>query len=228
MIRIVLVEDDPIVLGRFVALLSTEPDFCMVGAFGEVGTARAFLQRCACDVLLVDLGLPDEDGTSLIHLCATLHPACEVVVVTVFADSERVFACLLAGASGYVLKDEMPGDIVQSVRTVLAGGSPLSPSIARRVLDRLGAGRNRAQDRVALPAPACGPNTEARLSPLTPREVEILGLAAKGLGVASIGGVLGLSPLTVGTHVKNLYRKLAVHSRSEAVFEARELGLLRR
>lgn len=223
-----LVEDDPIVLDRFVALLSSEPDFRIVGAFSDGASARAFFHQSACDVLLIDLGLPDDDGIALIRLCATLHPACEVMVVTVFSDSERLFASLEAGAIGYVLKDEMPATIVQSVRIVLAGGSPLSPSIARRVLRRMGPGQELGRDPRSNAVPSGGPDPASPKALLTPRELEILNLAAKGLTVAAIGEVLGLSPLTVVTHVKNLYRKLAVHSRSEAVFEARELGLLRR
>jgi DNA-binding NarL/FixJ family response regulator len=234
--RIVLVEDDGDVRGRFADLLGAEPDFRMVGAFGEATGARAFILTEPIDVLLVDLGLPDGDGLSLIRLCAGAQPACEIVVVTMFADSERVFACLEAGATGYLLKDEIPAGIAGSVRMLLAGGSPVSPSIARRLLSRLGG--SRAPDRIPTSgrgmAPAqSAPPRKAGAGPvadesLSPRELEILELVAKGLGVAQIGVLLVVSPHTVGTHVKNIYRKLSVHSRTEAVFEARGLGLLRR
>lgn len=143
-------------------------------------------------VLLADLGLPDDDGISLIRLCAGIQPACETAVVTVFAHSKTVFACLEADPTGYILKDEMPADIV------------------------------------AQRGPSGKPGDSAALDEsVSPRELEILELVAKGLRGVEIAVLLGLSPHTVATHVKNIYRKLSVHSRTEAVFEARGLGLLR-
>ena len=248
--RIVLVEDDGEVRRRFADLLDKEPGFTVVGAFGLGAPARRFIEQESFDVLLIDLGLPDDDGRELIRLCTRVRPSAEIVVVTVFADSDRVFSCLEAGATGYVLKDEMPSGIVGSVRMVLSGGSPVSPSIARRLLARLGQARQPAalssalqssspsqailtRDREAARAvvPAAkqrvahpGASTEEALSA---REREILELVAKGLSSAEIGTVLSVSPHTVATHVKNIYRKLSVHSRTEAVYEARGLGLLR-
>ena len=234
--RIVVVEDDVEVRGRFTSLLAAEPDFRIAGAFGIAAGARAFIRREPIDVLLVDLGLPDGDGLSLIRLCASVQPACEIAVVTMFADSERVFACLEGGATGYILKDEIPAGIVGSVRMLLAGGSPVSPSIARRLLSRLGVARAQGQSAARAGELAAGHSSppkkaNAAVLPeesLTPREIEILDLVAKGLSVLEIGVLLIVSPHTVGTHVKNIYRKLSVHSRTEAVFEARGLGLLRR
>jgi DNA-binding NarL/FixJ family response regulator len=248
--RIVLVEDDGEVRRRFADLLSNEPGFQIVGAFGLAAPAREFILQEPFEVLLIDLGLPDDDGLELIRLCTRVRPSVEIVVVTVFADSDRVFSCLEAGATGYVLKDEMPAGIVGSVRMVLSGGSPVSPSIARRLLTRLGQARQpsglsaalqsttpsqaiMARDAPALSAGvshgkgrggAASGHTEETLSA---REREILELVAKGLSSAEIGTVLSVSPHTVGTHVKNIYRKLSVHSRTEAVYEARGLGLLR-
>lgn len=238
--RIVLVEDDGEVRSRFAHLLGAEPGFEIAGEFGNVAGARSWLHANPADVLLVDLGLPDEDGLELIRLCTRLQPACEIAVVTMFADSDRVFACLEAGATGYILKDEIPAGIVGSVRMLLSGGSPVSPSIARRLLARLGGSRTTAAAASITPA---GPTTAARGQPgaadgrrwppdaagesLSIREVEILELVAKGLSVREIGLLLAVSPHTVGTHVKNIYRKLSVHSRTEAVFEARGMGLLK-
>ena len=139
--RIVLVEDDGEVRRRFGDLLDKEPGFTVVGAFGLGAPARRFIEQEEFDVLLIDLGLPDDDGRELIRLSTRVRPSAEIVVVTVFADSDRVFSCLEAGATGYVLKDEMPAGIVGSVRMVLSGGSPVSPSIARRLLSRLGQAR---------------------------------------------------------------------------------------
>ncbi len=248
--RIVLVEDDDDVRNRFAALLSAERDFEIAGQFGDIRGARAWLlahptqvqpaqephaDADRVDVLLADLGLPDGNGIELVRLCARLQPRCEIAVVTLFADSDSVFACLEAGATGYILKDEMPAGIVASVRMLLAGGSPVSPSIARRLLSRLGPGR--------APSPAQAPTrgqppshaglqrqparTAASGEALSARETEILEFVAKGMNVREIGALLDVSPHTVGTHVKNIYRKLSVHSRTEAVFEARGMGLLR-
>jgi DNA-binding NarL/FixJ family response regulator len=234
--RIVLVEDDPEVRSRFAQLLGAEPGFSIVGSFGDVESARGFLLRARADVLLVDLGLPDGDGITLIRLCAGLQPACETAVVTVFSDSERVFACLEAGATGYILKDEMPAGLVESVRMLLEGRSPVSPSIARRVLSRFGGGAQAkgasAESRGGAGVGSAGagrrPAAEGPAAEsLSPREIEILELVAKGLSVIEIARLLSLSVHTVGTHVKNIYRKLSVHSRTEALFEARGLGLLR-
>jgi DNA-binding NarL/FixJ family response regulator len=234
--RILLVEDDDDVRGRFGDLLGAESDFRIAGAFGKAAVARDFIERNPIDVMLVDLGLPDGDGLSLIRQCAAVQPSCEIAVVTMFADSERVFACLEAGATGYVLKDEIPAGIVGSVRMLLAGGSPVSPSIARRLLARLGrkSPAQREPVRPALHAAQARASTSAKAAPagmaeesLTARETEILELVAKGLSVAEIGNLLAVSPHTVVTHVKNIYRKLSVHSRTEAVYEARGLGLLR-
>jgi DNA-binding NarL/FixJ family response regulator len=234
--RIVLVEDDPEVRSRFAQLLGAEPGFSIAGSFGDVETARAFLLHTPVDVLLVDLGLPDGDGISLIRLCAGYQPACETAVVTVFSDSERVFACLEAGATGYILKDEMPAGIVESVRMLLEGRSPVSPSIARRVLSRFGGGAQApggsadSKPGGAVRSGRTGRRPAVEGAPsesLSPREIEILELVAKGLSVNEIARLLSLSSHTVGTHVKNIYRKLSVHSRTEALFEARGLGLLR-
>jgi DNA-binding NarL/FixJ family response regulator len=247
--RIVLVEDDGDVRRRFADLLGKEPGFVVAGAFGLGAPARRFIEQEPFDVLLIDLGLPDDDGRDLIRLCTRVRPSAEIVVVTVFADSDRVFSSLEAGATGYVLKDEMPAGIVGSVRMVLSGGSPVSPSIARRLLARLGQTQRPAALSSTLRAmapsqaivardgavPAAVPAAKHRTAgaggaaeeALSAREREILELVAKGLSSAEIGTVLSVSPHTVATHVKNIYRKLSVHSRTEAVYEARGLGLLR-
>jgi len=227
--RIVLVEDDDDVRDRFAQLLGAEADFEIAGAFRDIGAARAWLLAHPVDVLLADLGLPDGNGIELVRSCARLQPDCEIAVVTLFADSDSVFACLEAGATGYILKDEIPAGIVGSVRMLLSGGSPVSPSIARRLLARLGPPRRAAREPPAVPARRKGLGAGyAGGDKPSAREVEILELVAKGLSVREIGALLGVSPHTVGTHVKNIYRKLSVHSRTEAVFEARGMGLLRR
>ena len=240
--RIVLVEDDREVRWHFGSLISAEADFEMVAEFGDATSALAYVAAHPIDVLLVDLGLPDRDGIEVVRLCAKLQPNSERVVVTVFGDDARLFASLEAGATGYVLKDDMPSDIVACVRMVRDGGSPVSPSIARRLLGRFAARRQAPGYAAPTVVPTAAPATTSAATSaavpdgppatggenLSPREVEILSLIAKGPSIAEIAALLQLSPDTVGTHVKNIYRKLAVHTRTEAVFEGRSLGLLSR
>ncbi len=228
--RIVLVEDDREVRWHFGSLISAEPDFEMVAEFGDATSALAYVAAHPIDVLLVDLGLPDRDGIEVVRLCAKLQPNSERVVVTVFGDDARLFASLEAGATGYVLKDDMPSDIVACVRMVRDGGSPVSPSIARRLLGRFAARRQTPGYAAPTVVPTAAPDGPPATGGenLSPREVEILSLIAKGPSIAEIAALLQLSPDTVGTHVKNIYRKLAVHTRTEAVFEGRSLGLLSR
>jgi DNA-binding NarL/FixJ family response regulator len=175
--------------------------------------ALAMLAANAPDILLLDLGLPDIHGIEVIRHVARHHPDCDVLVVTMFGDDHHVFEALEAGATGYLLKDSGLDRIAACIHDLRAGGSPISPSIARRVLARL-----RAEP--APPAPEPPPQV------LTPREIELLKLVAKGLSFDSIGELLEISPHTVVAHVKKIYRKLAVHSRGEAVYEATQMGLL--
>ena len=248
-IRIVLVEDDVVVRQHLTDVLSTQTDFDVMASFDSVAPALAGLRELSPDVLIADLGLPDGSGIDVIRTCASLHPASERLVISVFGDDDNLFASLQAGATGYLLKDDMPSDIIACVRTLVAGGSPISPSIARRVLRRLTpalsatlAGDSRRGIPAMPPDAPTALSTPPRNAPaadatpqavavdatpaLTPREIEILTLIAKGPNQAEIATLLQVSPYTVGTHVKNIYRKLAVHTRTEAVFEGRQLGLL--
>jgi DNA-binding NarL/FixJ family response regulator len=165
------------------------------------------------DIILLDLGLPDMHGIDVIRHVARHHPGCDVLVVTMFGDDQHVFDALEAGATGYLLKDSGLDRIASSIHELKAGGAPISPSIARRVLARL-------RTEPEAPSPQPPPSV------LTPREIELLRLTAKGLSFDSIGELLGISPHTVVAHVKKIYRKLAVHSRGEAVYEATQMGLL--
>ena len=135
-------------------------------------------------------------------------------MVTVFGDDQHVIDAIEAGATGYLLKDSPAGELTRCIRELRAGGAPISPSIARRLLAR-------------MRAPAEKPAGPQAASPLTEREAEILQLIAKGLSFADVGDVTGISAHTVVAHVKKIYRKLSVHSRGEAVFEATQLGLLK-
>jgi DNA-binding NarL/FixJ family response regulator len=218
-VGVLIVEDEPEFLSRFSEAVLGDPLLRLLGAVSTGKAGLALLDAQPPDVLLVDLGLPDISGIELIRHAARHHPGCDALVVTMFADDGHVLGSIEAGATGYLLKDASAARIAAAIHEVREGGSPISPSIARRVLARF---RGGAPAAATLTAPAA----PAEASPLSERETELLRLVAKGFSFDAVAEVLAISPHTVVTHVKNIYRKLAVHSRGEAVHEARQMGLL--
>jgi len=216
MIKVMIVEDDPAFFNRFCRIVTSEPEFELFGAMRDGASARESLLRDAPDVLLVDLGLPDMSGIEIIRETARRYPNTDIMVVTVFGDEAHVLASIEAGAIGYVLKDSLPDELITSIKQLRAGGSPISPVIARLLLKQL-----RSPD--VAECEVAPPNA----STLSARETEILALIAKGFSFAEIGRLLSVSSHTVTTHVKNIYKKLVVHSRGEAVYEATKMGLLK-
>jgi len=217
-LRVLIVDDDPSVLQPFAAAVEAADDMQVVGQAATLATGLHLLRNTRPDVLLVDLGLPDGDGTALIAEAARVLPDCEAMVVTVFGDEAHVLAAIEAGATGYLLKDASPNEIVEQLRVLKAGGSPISAVIARQMLRRSAAW---AQAQRSAASPAEGDAT------LSPREREVLEMCAKGYSYEEIAPLLAVSRHTVTTFVKRIYRKLQVHSRTEAVYEARRMGLLR-
>ena len=218
MSRVLIVEDDVAFRDRFGAILSKDSAFEVVASVGTGADGLAMLDLRKPDILLVDLGLPDLSGIEVIRHASRTLPNCECMVVTVFGDEEHVLASIEAGASGYLLKDASEESFLSSIRELIAGGSPISPIIARRLLKRF-----QPEPTPAKTAPAIA---ESDVS-LSDREREILLLASKGYNYPEMGKLMGISPHTVTSHVKKIYRKLAVHSRGEAVFEAHRMGLIR-
>ena len=216
--RVLIVEDDPEFMRRFSAAVMADPDLQLLGAVSTGKAAMALVSAQCPEVMLVDLGLPDVHGVEVIRHAMSHCPGCDALVVTMFGDDGHVLSSIEAGATGYLLKDASTEHIAAAIHEVRAGGSPISPSIARRVLARFRVGAT-----VASPVAAAQP---AAPTPLSERETEILRLVAKGLSFETVGEVLAISPHTVVAHVKKIYRKLAVHSRGEAVYEAGQLGLL--
>jgi DNA-binding NarL/FixJ family response regulator len=218
---VLIVEDEPEFLRRFTNAVLLDPELVLAGTAGTARAAIAMLEAASPDVILLDLGLPDLDGVEVIRQAMRRPRACEVLVVSMFDDDQHVLDSIEAGAAGYLLKDALPESVVTSIRELRCGGSPISPGIARRILQRF---------RVALgPARAALPSRNGHgssASPLTERETELLRLTAKGLSFDTISELMGISPHTVVAHVRKIYRKLAVHSRGEAVYEATQLGLL--
>lgn len=232
---IAIIEDNPAFRQRFIDIIEAAPDLVMAGWAADGAAGRALIASTPADVFLIDLGLPDMDGTVLIGEALAAHPGSEVLVITVFADDAHILASIEAGATGYLLKDSGPADMVGCIHMLLAGGSPVSPMIARRILHKLRAPAAPAMPLTAAVTEPARPPGTARASvaangpvggPLTEREVQILGLLGKGLSYGEIGAALFISAHTVAQHIKNIYRKLAVHSRGEAVYAASKLGLV--
>jgi DNA-binding NarL/FixJ family response regulator len=216
--RVVLLEDDDDTRTYFAACVSAHPMLRLEASFARLGDARRWFAERSAHVLLTDLSLPDGHGLTLIREIALRHPQCEILVVSVFGDEDSVLACVAAGAVGYIHKDSRPADVAQAIIDVKQGASPISPMIARKLLERL----REAAVAPAAAAPPLPPSTVA----LTARESEVLELVARGYAYAEIAHLHEVSMHTVQSHIKNLYAKLAVHSRSEAVFEASRMGLL--
>lgn len=231
--RVLIVEDDPQMRAFFSACVSRCDQLVLAAAVGTLAEALTWLDNPAngLDVLLTDLGLPDGSGLDVIRHATRTHPGCEPLVISMFGDEDNVLASIEAGALGYIHKDSAPEDIAQTILEMKAGASPISPMIARRVLSKyvrlqsskLTAERQTpfASKKTAIEAQGGG---AAPL--LSIREQAVLELIARGFSYVEIARLQAISVHTVQGHIKNLYSKLAVHSKSEAVFEATKLGLL--
>lgn len=216
-IGVLIVEDDAVTRKSLCLAVEAVPALKLLAEFDSVKRALEWLDTNTADVLLTDLGLPDGSGLEIIHACARRHPATDIMVVTMSSDEENVLACIEAGAAGYVLKDAGRMDIARAILDLRAGGAPMSPTIARMVLAKVRDGKK------------SGSATQAQSSSvtsLTKREAAILDLIAQGDSYGEVAKVLSVSVGTVQTHIKNIYGKLSVHSRGEAVFEAHRRGLL--
>ena len=221
--RVLIVEDDSAFRARYMAMLANDASFDVVASVGTGSEGLAMLDLRQPDILLVDLGLPDISGIEVIRHATQTLPKCECMVVTVFGDEEHVLASIEAGASGYLLKDASEESFLAGIRELMNGGSPISPIIARRLLKRFHA--EPLSPAISVDAPDA--DGELMGVALSDREREILLLASKGFNYPEMGKLMGISPHTVTSHVKKIYRKLAVHSRGEAVFEANRMGLIR-
>lgn len=208
--RVAILEDDPGIRSHLAATIEAHSQLVLVASAGSLAEAGAILEARP-DVALVDLGLPDGSGVDFI---ARLHAEtnARVVVITIFRDRDSVLRSLAAGADGYLLKDSTPSEILSAIRSAMDGGAPISPEAARHLLERFSLITERT------------PSEGGRL---TEREAELLTLFSKGLTYREAARVLGISPHTVGDHVKSIYRKLDVSSRGEAVFEATQSGIIR-
>ncbi len=212
--QVLIIEDDGPTRERLSEVITAHTRLQVAAAVGTCGEASRCLARTYLDVMLVDLGLPDGSGIDLIQESRNHPTPPEVMVLTVFGDERHVIAAIEAGACGYLLKDEDSAQIGSAITDLLAGHSPISPAIARHVLKRLQSSSARADQGTGVP------------SPLTNREQQILGFIARGFTYAEIAKTLFISTTTVTSHIQNIYRKMEVKSRSEAVFEAVQMGII--
>ncbi|MDQ0463557.1 DNA-binding NarL/FixJ family response regulator [Caulobacter ginsengisoli] len=209
--RIAILEDDEHLRVYLEEVIAEGEGLILAFSAETLAQAKASLARTACDLCLVDLRLPDGDGLSLL---GPLRAAgAKALILTVLGDPASVLMALKAGADGYLLKETPPDQLRRSIASTLAGETPLSPQAATHLLETWKSASG------ALTRAAEGEG-------LTPREVEVLKLFSRGLSYREAADILGISPHTIGDHVKCIYRKLAVHSRSEAIFEARQMGLI--
>ena len=218
-IRVAIVEDDPIMRGKLEAAVAGADYLVLAAAADNFARGEMLVETGGYDVLLCDLGLPDGSGIDLIRREAAKARGTDILVITLFADQGKVLDTIRAGARGYLLKDERIDDCVAAIREIRRGGSPISPIIARQLLAQI-----RPEPSTTAPS-----KSESRASsPLSERETEVLTLLSRGGTYAECGEVLSVSANTIASHVKNIYRKLEVSSRSEAVFEASTQGFLDR
>jgi DNA-binding NarL/FixJ family response regulator len=213
--RVLIADDDDLMRAGLVELLADEPEIEIVG---QASTGRQAVERArqlAPDVVLMDVRMPDLDGIGATRELARAAPAARVLILTTFEQDDYVFGALRAGASGFLLKRTRPEELIAAVHTIAAGDSLLSPSVTRRVIDRM------AQQ----PTPELA--GQAKLEGLTPREREVLELIARGLSNREIAAALAVEESTIRTHVKRILMKLELRDRVQAVIFAYETGVNR-
>lgn len=221
--QILLVEDDGPTRRYLARAVESHPGLELAGQAANCAEAARLLEKGAPDVLLTDLGLPDGSGIDLIRALRQSAPDALAMVITALGNEKTVLAAVEAGATGYLLKDGSYEEIGEAVQCLIDGGSPISPSIARKLLRRMQVSPVDAP----APVPAPDPVPDADAPSLSPRETEVLQLIAKGFSFPEIAGLLGISAHTVTTHVRRIYEKLEVGNRGSAVYEAVSLGLIR-
>ena len=213
-IRVLIADDQALVRGGFRLILETRPDIDVVGEAEDGGSAVALALEHAPDVILMDVRMPVVDGIEATRQIVAAGSKARVLVLTTFDLDEYVYAAIRAGASGFLLKDVRPRDLVDAIRLVADGNALLGPTVTRRLLDRFA---------------DTGPHADAMpeaFASMTTRELEILRLLASGLSNAEIATRLYLGESTIKTHVSSILRKLGVRDRVQAVIVAFEAGLV--
>jgi DNA-binding NarL/FixJ family response regulator len=212
-VRVLLVDDDDLMRAGLRAVLSTDETIEVVG---EAGDGRAAVRQAVAlspDVALMDVRMPDLDGISATRELLAVAPDAKVAILTTFEQDDYIFGALSAGASGFMLKRTKPEELIAAIHTIAAGDSLLSPSVTRRVIERM-AGQ-----------PVADSSARERLEELTAREREVLELMARGLSNSEIATAFVIEQSTVKTHVKRILMKLRLRDRVQAVIFAYESGL---
>jgi DNA-binding NarL/FixJ family response regulator len=220
LIHVAIVEDDLDFREALIQALLAAPDMRPAGTAGSRAKGLALLREAPADVLLVDIGLPDGSGIDVIRAATERWPTCSIMVSTHFGDETHVMRSIEAGAAGYLLKDSSQAKIVGEIRSLARGGSPISPIIARQVLARFRPG--------AAASPVSGEVPGHAPQALSVREKEVLDFITKGFTAHEIARLMDLSPFTVRTFVRRIYAKLKVSSKAQAIYEARNQGILDR
>jgi DNA-binding NarL/FixJ family response regulator len=213
--RVLVVDDQPVVRAGFAAILDAEPDLSVVGMAADGAAAVELAGSLRPDVVVMDIRMPGMDGLTATRLLTGKPDPPRVLVLTTFDLDAYVFEALRAGASGFLLKDANPDDLIAAIRVVAAGDGMLAPAITRRLIAAFAGG--------AVTPPAGGTPPPG----LTPREHEVLTLVASGLSNAEIGERLGVATGTVKTHVNALLSKLGVRDRVQATILAYDIGVVR-
>ncbi|HMK61760.1 MAG TPA: response regulator transcription factor [Dissulfurispiraceae bacterium] len=206
--RIAIVEDNHILLENLKMLLMGESNMEVVGAFSSAESALDMLDFSGTDVMLVDIGLPGMSGIDLIGKVKTTYPDMDIMAHTIFENRESVFSAIKAGASAYILKGSRPVELIDALNKLHDGGAPMSPKIARMVIQEL-------QD-----AGSSDPYLLSR------REKEVLKEIEKGMSYKEIATKLNISPQTIHTHIKKIYEKLHAQDRRDALVKARKKGII--
>jgi DNA-binding NarL/FixJ family response regulator len=209
LVRVAIIEDSAEIRSGLSALIGSAPGFACTAAYRSMEEAIAGLPSDVPDVVLVDIGLPGMSGIEGIRVLKERFPKLLSIVLTVYGDNERIFDALCAGASGYLLKKTRANELLQAIRDTVKGGSPISPDVARRVVDIFRRFRR----------------PEEPQHDLTPHELRLLRLLIDGHGYKTAAAELNVSVNTISFHIRNIYEKLQVHSKSEAVAKALRLGL---
>jgi len=217
-----VVEDDPYWQLAISEFVNDQPEHQIVMSCTSLDQALHAIPATVFDLMIVDLGLPDGSGIEAIRAARRHRPDADILVATVFADEANVVEAIYAGATGYLLKESTPAQWGAAIEELRAGNSPIDPKIARHILFAFQNGRSADRQKVNATEAASAPvNTK-----LSPRELEVLQLVAKGFTLVEVASYLSLSPHTTRSHAKAIYRKLEVGSQGEAVFEASALGLI--
>ncbi|KAA0231934.1 response regulator transcription factor [bacterium] len=211
-ITVAVVEDNPNLLAGTSYILRASPSYKVVGEYPHAEGLLDEVDDCKPDVVLMDIGLPGMSGIAATAELKRRYPHMQIIILSVFEDDENVFQAICAGACGYIAKPVMPAELLEAVEQAFGGSSPMSPKIARKVLELF---------RRHMPPPRADYN-------LTERELEVLDLLTQGADHKQIAEKLFLSPYTIRAHLRNIYDKLHVHSKSQAVAKALQERLLPR